>query len=78
MKKPMNQFLDALRGLEKARTPLDEESQVSKNNTLDSSGKQISDLNRLETEEDGPRQAALRIAKLRQQAEVRRSQKKEQ
>ena len=48
MKKPMNQFLDALRGLEKARTPLEDDSQVS---TKDTASESPIDLNKMSAKE---------------------------
>ena len=44
----MNQFLDALRGLEKARTPLEDDSQVS---TKDTASESPIDLNKMSAKE---------------------------
>ena len=48
MKKPMNQFLDALRGLEKVRTPLEDGNQVS---TKDTASESLVDLSKMSAKE---------------------------
>ena len=77
MQNPMDQFLEAMRGLEKARTPLDGEIPLSTRDTvLDSSEQMEFDPNRREVEEDGIRQEGLRRLKVRRQSKGHRGQTK--
>ena len=77
MQNPMDQFLEAMRGLEKARTPLDGETPPSTRDTvLDSSEQMEFDPNRREVEEDGIRAERLRRLKVRQLFKGRRGQTK--
>jgi hypothetical protein len=66
-----------MRGLENSKTPLSGETLPSTGDTaLDSSQTQVSNLFRQEVEEDGIRQGALRLLKVRQQSKARQAQTK--
>lgn len=76
MSKEHDKFLEALRGLERKKTPIDED-EVSPTNHPDLDiEKKVFDPNREETEEDGIRQGQLRMLKVRRQAEKWRQTEK--
>ena len=75
MQDPMDQFLSALRGLEKVKTPLNVEIPTSTSVTPDSQRMKF-DPNEVETREMGVRQEALRRLKVDQLSKARQGQTK--
>ena len=74
MPNQMKGFLQAMRGLEEVRTPLDGEI-PTEDTALDSSQQKF-DPNREETEEDGIQQERLRRLKVRQMFKGQQGQTK--
>jgi|TARA_X000000950_G_scaffold215266_1_gene259095 hypothetical protein len=72
MSQTHNKFLQALRGLESKKTPIENDEMSANTNPDLEISEKVFDSNREETEEDGIRQGQLRMMKVRWQVEQAR------